>query len=1325
MLVSSHVRLMTGCLLLLLALAAPALPASAQKKAVVLPAPVPVQPSTPEAKALPDRPYVLRWQGARLVTLKDGPRRLPAFQGMQIRPESRLPFYQLRIEGAVASFTLREPVYEPLPADEARLLDAASVSEAPTPEVIVGMERRQPVSFVSFVPLRRSPQSGGLERLVGFDYTTTAGRTPAAGGRRTYKAQSALATGQWIKIGVAETGVYRIDRNQLQALGLNPNSLDARNLQLWGNGGRLLPQLNSAPRVDDLMENAIMVNESNGSFNWLVFYAQGPVGWRFDAGSGRYVHEQNIYSDSAYYFLTVGDTPGRRVALQAAPGAPTGSPVTAFDAYAVHEVDRVNLLKQGREWLGEEFSSFNPAQDFSFSLEGIDTRSLVQVTSSVVGTTCSGAVTFAASVNGQPMGSQACSAVNCNYTYHPAGTASLLTMLAPSGSIGPDGQTRIRLAFSGGSAGATGYLNYLEINCQRALRRYGSQTSFRARSSVGAGRISEFSVGNCDANSYVWDVTNPLRARQQSTTLVGNTASFVAATDSLREFVVFNPAEVRADVRGFGGVPNQNLHAFNKAGDMLDLVIIAHPKTLGQARRLADHRRQHDGLRVEVVTLGQVYNEFSSGRPDLTAIRDLMKMLYDRAAGTDNLLNLLLFGDASYDYKSNEWYRQRPGAPFPPTPDNTNLIPVYEARQSLDPISAFSSEDYYGLLDDNEGTWEEGPGSELLDIGVGRLPARDEADAIVFVNKLIHYDEPSTFGKWRNQLTFVTDDDDNAQYSYDAEKLINQYIEPRYPAYNSRKLYLDLFPQIIVPSGKRSPVTYSGIEHAMEQGNLLMTYIGHGGETGWAAEKILDIPQINNWRNADKLAFFVTATCEFGRYDDPARSSGAEYTLYNPGGGAIGLFTTTRPVYANDNQTLNEQFNQIAFEPVGGRMRRIGEILRVTKTRTGTAALGSRNFALLGDPSMRLAYPQLKASVTKINGQPLATTDTINALQTVALEGLVQDLGGQTVADFNGQLQLTVYEKSATARLLDDERPSDPNVPYNPLVRSVEVRENIIYDGLVSVTGGQWRAQFVVPKDIAYNYGYGKISLYAWSADRDAAGATTSIVIGGSNPNTVQDRTPPAIGLFMNDSTFVNGGSTGTDATLLANLSDASGINTAGTGIGHEITAVLDGDKSNVTVLNQYYTANVDSYTSGRVRYLFKGLAPGPHTVTLKAWDTFNNSAERSLDFVVANSAGLALDHVLNYPNPFANHTTFHFDHNRAGDDLDVQVQIFTVAGRLVCTLNVQAPGAQSHVNDVTWDGRDDYGDVLARGVYVYKVNVRSTRDGAHTSKYEKLVILN
>jgi Peptidase family C25 len=1302
-----------------------ATPAAAVPAKTLVQAP-PIAAATPVDIAA-DSPNRIRWQAPQSVRVGKGVRRMPVFEGSAADRTTGLPLYQLRLEQqAIGSFTLRDTRYEPLPAAEAKLIDAAKLPTTPEAVITIGTELRRPTSFVTFTPLRRNPQTGGVERLVGFDYSTTTTSIAARpSSPRATATNSVLAQGRWIKIGLTETGVYRIDRGQLQSLGLDPSSFDARNLQLWGNGGRMLPQLNQAPRADDLVENAVIVDETNGSFNALVFYAQGPHGWDLQTSNGRYKHETNLYSDSAFYFLTVGNQPGRRIATVSAPGSPNGPTVTTSDEHLFYESNLVNLLKEGREWYGELFDSFNPTREFTFGVEGIDLTTPVQITTAVLGSSpgITNPTTFRASVNGQASGTISCPGYYV-WDYHEFGTETVQTLPAPTGSIGSDGQIRVRLAFNGAASGSgTGYLNYLEVNCRRNLRRYGGQTNFRSAQTIGAGNIREFRVENCDANSQVWDVTNPLRPRRQTLTLTGSTGSFVAATDSLREFVVVNPDQGRTDVRSFGTVAPQNLHALNAPGtpaaEQIDLVIVTAPQYLNQAKRLADHRQQHDGLQVAVATTTQVWNEFGSGRQDITAIRDLMRLVYSRTTDPATYpVSLLLFGDASYDYKSNQWYSQRPGAPRPLTPDNTNLVPTYEARESLDPIGAFSSEDFYALLDDNEGFWAESNSSELMDIGVGRLPAHDDVTASSMVDKLIRYDAASSFGKWRNQMTFVSDDDENNAYTTDCEELISM-VEPRYPAFNMRKLYLDLFPQVSVPSGQRSPTTYANIEQAVDKGSLLVTYVGHGGETGWAAEQILDIAQVNRWRNTDKLAFFMTATCEFGRYDDPARSSGAEYALSNAQGGAIGLFTTTRPVYANDNQILNRNFYNNAFTPrPDGSQSRIGDILRRTKS-TGSAVVLSRNVTLLGDPSMRLAVPTLRATLTHLNDQPLAVSDTIRALARVKFSGEIQDGTGQLVSNFNGQIQVTVYEKEADVLLRGDWGAVPAGL--NP----IKVRESVIYDGLATVTNGKWQASFVVPRDISYSFGKGKVSLYAWSADRDAAGAGTTIVIGGSSGTVAQDNLPPAIKLFMDDLSFQNGGATSTDATLIAPLSDDNGINTAGTGIGHEITVTLDGNRQNQLVMNPYYTADVDSYTSGTVKYLFKGLTPGPHSLTLKAWDTFNNSSERTLDFVVENSASLALDHVLNYPNPFANHTTFHFDHNRQGDDLDVQVQVFTVAGRLVRTVQGSIPTSTAHVGDLTWDGRDEFGDVLARGVYVYKVNVRSTRDGAHTSKYEKLVILN
>ena len=438
------------------------------------------------------------------------------------------------------------------------------------------------------------------------------------------------------------------------------------------------------------------------------------------------------------------------------------------------------------------------------------------------------------------------------------------------------------------------------------------------------------------------------------------------------------------------------------------------------------------------------------------------------------------------------------------------------------------------------------------------------------------------------------------------------------------------------------------------------------------------------------------------------------------GGGAVGLVTTTRPVYSTDNRVLNRNFFKYALSPFSSRMPRLGDLVLQTKNNSITDSIGgstgvnNRNFSLLSDPSMQLAYPALQAQITHINGTE-TTTDTLSALSKVTLKGHIAATNGSVASGFSGDLHLTVYEKPTTRYTLGDE--SSQKAP-------VQVRENIIYDGKSSVEQGQFETTFVVPKDIAYNYGTGKISLYASNSTTDAMGANQNIIIGGTAANVPADNLAPTVNLYMDDESFVHGGSTGT-TTLLANLFDDNGINTAGMGIGHEITAILDEAPDNTIVLNDYYTAAKDNYQKGQVKYVLKDLAAGPHSLRLKAWDTHNNSTEEYIEFFVSIDAGLALEHVLNHPNPFSTNTTFHFDHNRVGENLEIQVQIYTISGKLVKTLQTISYASKAHVADISWNGRDEYNDVLARGVYVYRVSVRSQQDGSKTSRFEKLVILN
>ncbi|WP_310395901.1 type IX secretion system sortase PorU [Hymenobacter sp.] len=1302
----------------------------------------------------------IRWGGyAEVPTLKTRKQKVPTFSEARQAMDDQVGWFSMRLGGAAASGQLINMVYEPFSAADAKLFDAGKLPAGPEPRLTSGTEMKQVVTHLSLRPVRRNPQTGQPERLVSFDYNY-APRTGNAAARgtatnRTHAAHSVLATGDWFKMGVAESGIYKLDKATLTKMGLSTQGLNPNNLHVYGNAMGILPQANTAPRPDDLAENNVLFVSSNNDNvlddnEYFLFYSPGAHTW--EAQGGLFKHRNNIYTDTTYYFVTVNGTPGSRVPT-AAPLAATAvtATVTTFNHRAFHEHDLANLLLSGRNWVGEGFSSRTGQQkEFVFAnIPDLVPNVPVRVTSSMVASSTA-ASSFQLTLNGATLGNQVLGP-KPNGEYQPIATVSTITTQRALPS--PGTELRVGISYESSDPGASGYLDYLEINAERQLQMSGPQLEFRALTPTGPQARNRFVLANA-TGAAVWDVTNPRRPVARP--LDGN-GSFVAPADTLREYVALQPGGSFSTPRPFGKVANQDLHALNATpGALLDLVIVTYPLFKAQALRLASHRTSHDNLRVAVVTTTEVYNEYGSGGQDVTAIRDLMKQLYDRAPA-GKTMQLLLFGDASFDYKSDPyndkafeptWWRER--VPFKEDADfdafNQNYVPTYESRESLAPFyggASYSSDDYYALLDDDEGEWNElVPGTELLDIGVGRLPVHtpkgqltNAEQARQVVDKLIAYDAVPSFGKWRNRITLVSDDGDNDLFVGQGSELMASSLQANHPVYNLHKVYLDLYPQQSGAAGQRSLEANRAVDQSIEQGSLIVNYLGHGGPKGLAQEQIVTNESVLALRNSNNFTFFTTGTCDFSTYDNPGFNSAGEQSLVdNPTGGAIGLFTTTRVVEAGSNARLNQAYFNRVLRPINGQMPNISTVVRLSKNDypgLGFAGvINNRNYVLLGDPSMTLAYPRQTVALDSVSKRGAngawERADTLQALARVRLHGRLLNNGIVNNA-FTGRAQVTIYDKPTTVMTLGNEAGGDPTSPDAP--RPVVIQENVIYGGQAAVVNGQFSLTFVVPKDINYNPGVGKISLYAFDGTNriDAQGYQMKPV-GGAARNAPQDTIPPDIKLFMDSESFAFGGLTGPTTTLLAQLSDSSGINTTGAGIGHDITAVLDRDPTKTIVLNESYVANVGDFRAGRVNNLFKDLATGPHTLSLKAWDAYNNSAEREVEFVVARDEKLALDHVLNYPNPFAKSTTFFFDHNQAGsepDNLDVQVQIFTVAGHLVRTLTATVSTTEAHQKSITWNGRDEYNDQLARGVYVYRLSVRSQGKGTMASKYEKLVILN
>jgi hypothetical protein len=827
--------------------------------------------------------------------------------------------------------------------------------------------------------------------------------------------------------------------------------------------------------------------------------------------------------------------------------------------------------------------------------------------------------------------------------------------------------------------------------------------------------VARFNLLNAGSVQEIWEVSDPANARRIVFNSTGNQLSFTLPTETLREFIAFTGSTFKTPAL-FGSVGNQNIHALGQS-ERIDMVIVSPARLISQAEELAEIHRNHpeEPLNVEVVRLNQIYNEFSSGMRDVTAIKWLMKMIYDRADNNPDLLPryLLLFGDGSYDNVNF-------------TQSNTNLIPTYQSLNSLSPTRSYVSDDYFGLLSDDDGE----SSTDLMDISVGRLVVKNQAEAASVVSKIRRYienpqsadptcsDNGSSFGSWRNIIALVADDEDGNDHM-EKSRTISEQIESYTKVFNLERIFTDAFQQVATPGGNRYPGVNEAIDRRVRNGAFIINYIGHGGELGWAQERILDIPTILAWNNTYSMPIFMTATCEFTRFDDPLRTSAGEFVLLNSGGGGIALLTTTRLVYAGPNFRLNREFYDALFNrPDTEDFIRLGDVYRDCKNNSVAPGLPNhRNFSLIGDPALPMAVPREQVDISTITDTLGNPVDTLKALGVARVTGsVVSSESGQALNSFNGLVEATVFDRVKERTTLGND---GGNVFTYP------TQEDIIYRGVAEVTGGNFTFDFVIPKDISFAVDTtARISLYAFSTETDATGFEDGLGIGGRDENAVDDGEGPDIELFMNDENFVFGGHTNREPILLAKVFDPNGINTVGTGIGHDISAVIDGDVANTLILNDYYESDLNTFKSGTVRYPFDELEPGNHSIELTVWDVHNNSNKSYLEFVVAESEELAIERVLNYPNPFTTRTEFFFEHNQSCEFLNVLIQIYTVSGKLVRTINTVSNTDGFRNEPIPWDGRDDYGDRLATGTYVYKVSVMNPA-GEKDEKFEKLVKLN
>ncbi len=1107
-------------------------------------------------------------------------------------------------------------------------------------------------------------------------------------GSRVYAAHSVLATGDWYKLAVPGSGIYRLGYSELQSMGINLSGLDPRNIRIYGNGGGMLPENNSVFRYDDLQENAIQVTgEEDGRFDasdYILFYASGPVTWTYNTSHQVWEHRQNIYSDSAYYFLTIASGPGKRLTSESSLSDLSAEPVTTYDFHSFHEKDKYNLILSGRSWFGEQFDQ-SSSYDFSFDIPGLDAGSGVSFKAYLAArSTQASSFTF---TSGSSTWTSTLAPISTYFNSpYASGASSYYTVAGVSSPV------PLRLQYNKSTSTAIGWLDFIDVSARPALRFYGGQLPFRDMASSGSGKSASFTVAGAAGNAVIWDVTDPVTVKKVEALSVGSDLNFTLTSDTLHEFVAFDLTKLYSPVFT-GKVKNQDLHSILSA----DLIIVAPPVFYDQAVRLASYHSSVDDLNTLVVEPESVYNEFSSGAQDVIAIRDFVKMLYDRGGASGTPRYLLLFGDGSYDNKNR-------------LPSNTNFIPTWQTAESFDPVRSGVSDDYFGLLDDNEGSSY----ADKVDLGIGRLPVKTVAEAEAMVNKIIHYAEnsASVMGDWRNVVAFVADDEDNNEHVQQADNMAG-YLAANFSNYNVDKIYLDAYTQISTTAGDRYPEVNKAITQRVEKGALLFNYTGHGGETGWAHEEVLQVPDINGWSNYDNMPVFITATCEFSRFDDPARTSAGELVFLNEHGGGIALFTTTRPTYGSPNFELNQSIYKYALTPSAGGRPRLGDILCSAKRESGSDENG-RKFILLGDPAQRLAYPALNVETSSINGRSMVTIpDTLKAYAQITINGRITDNSGKLVSDFNGLVYPTVFDKAVELKT----RGNDGGTPF-----PFNLQKSILYRGKVEVLAGVFSFTFIVPKDIAYRFGFGKLSYYATDGTRDASGSFTNLIIGGAMSNEVVDNTGPDVSLYINDEMFTDGGITDENPWLLAKVRDDHGINTIGSGIGHDITAVLDSKTTDPYILNDFYESDVNTFRSGIIRFPFSQLSAGEHSVTVKVWDIFNNSTEATLHFKVLTSGKFVMQNARNYPNPFISSTRIVYDHNQQGNEVKLKAEIFSLTGQLVSVLEQTSFEQGTTSTPLIWNGCNSLGNPVSPGMYFYTLTA-STSAGLQGRITGKLIL--
>jgi len=1109
--------------------------------------------------------------------------------------------------------------------------------------------------------------------------------------------QSVLSNGYWYKVSIEKTGLYQLTYQDFIDMGFDVESINPNHIQIFGNVEDVLPEPNNILVPDSLIENSIYVSGADdNSFDpgdYVVFYAKASGEWVYERLLERFRHYSNPYDDYNYYFITVSDKNGKRIESESSLDTPAFKEINSFIDYQDHETNLVNFVKSGRKWYGESFNENNNLDlYFNFPNRLVDKKVIIGVYGAARASVTSKIYTTANDNNEFQL---TIPKVQGNYAYAIEAEERYFF-------FSDENDIHLNFTYSKPQSSSNAWIDHVEVNVRRALKMTGHQMLFNFDVLLDVNKVFKFNLQNAHSGIKIWNISDPYNIKEISgTNLNDQTLDFSLRLNRTHYFVAFDSEEFLSP-HFISEVPRQDL----KGLEAFDMAIITIDEFKSQAQRLADFHLQHDNLKVAIVSPQEIYNEFSSGKQDPTAIRNFLRYHYRKNDIDHRPKYLLLMGDASYDYKDV-------------LSENTNIVPVYQSKGSASLTSTYNTDDYYGIMNQEEGDSALGE----IQISIGRFPVHTLEDATIMTDKTIHYAKNLSrqMGEWRNKVCFIADDEDSNLHFRDSNTQADTFLI-EHPEFNVSKVFLDSYVQQSTPNGDRYPDVNNTINQAVNEGVLFVNYTGHGGHIALADEHILEIPDILSWRNYDKLSVFIVASCEFGPFDNPAHTSAGEHVVLNPQGGGVALFTTTRLAYASYNFKLNKKFHEIAFSrKEDGSHYRLGEIIKYAKNESGNKEK-NLNFCLLGDPALKMAYPEYYVETTKINGNsiPSAIEDTIKGRQTINVEGIITHVDHTLISDFNGDLDVTVYGKpSIYSTLANDPKSYKANFT---------MIDQIIYKGIAKVNDGRFNFSFVVPSDISPSFGHGKISYYATkkindSSYIDANGGYLDFIIGGVDESIENDMQGPDITIYLDNEDFKSGDPTTNNPVLFVDLFDKNGINNIQLGFGKEIIAKLD--NSTNYYLNEYYKPEENSYQKGSIEMQMDKMDYGSHTLTVKAWDMFDNSSEKSVQFIVISPEDFNVYNVINRPNPFNNYTEFIFKHNQSEEStLRVNIYIYDLQGKLIWNHQEDVIVAGNTIEPIVLSIDDSHLSTnIKTGVYTYIMEI-TNHEGQKIQQKQKLIVV-